>query len=245
MKLAGKIIGGISGGVLSGNILGLIIGGTLGHILYDFNEKTSDDEDIIDESMVVHHFNAFNSIVKLCFGLINLKPKYHPVEIDTIRTFFKKEFKFEKKDILKVGEIIKNCTSNDEVINFPLILESINQSCKYEEKLLVIQLLFIVAVCDAPICNNEEKYIFESAKKINIEPEDFIKIKECIIKKENVCYEILDILPTATNNEIKIAYRRLVNKYHPDKNLNQSYDKEKFQEIINAYNLLKMVRKIK
>lgn len=47
-------------------------------------------------------------------------------------------------------------------------------------------------------------------------------------------HDILGISPNATEEQIKIAYKRLTKKYHPD--LNKSPDaKEKFIELNNAY----------
>ena len=51
------------------------------------------------------------------------------------------------------------------------------------------------------------------------------------------CYEILNIRENASEREIKIAYRRLAIKYHPDKNKSINA-KQKFIEIKSAYDIL-------
>lgn len=51
-------------------------------------------------------------------------------------------------------------------------------------------------------------------------------------------YEILGIQSTATNRQIKTAYRKLALKYHPDKNPDNSLAENKFIEIATAYEIL-------
>ncbi|MHB8261134.1 MAG: DnaJ domain-containing protein [Bacteroidia bacterium] len=48
-------------------------------------------------------------------------------------------------------------------------------------------------------------------------------------------YQILQVKPTATNAELKAAYRRLAKLFHPDKN---SGAEEKFKQIKEAYETL-------
>lgn len=50
-------------------------------------------------------------------------------------------------------------------------------------------------------------------------------------------YKILEIKPTATENEIKKSYYRLVKIYHPDKNKDINAN-EQFQKIQSAYEIL-------
>ena len=51
-------------------------------------------------------------------------------------------------------------------------------------------------------------------------------------------YEVLSVSRTATDQEIKSAYRRLAVKYHPDKNPNDATAEEKFKEAAEAYGVL-------
>ncbi len=51
-------------------------------------------------------------------------------------------------------------------------------------------------------------------------------------------YKILGVSPQASQEEIKKAYRRLVLKYHPDRNPGDKEAEEKFKEINEAYEVL-------
>lgn len=51
-------------------------------------------------------------------------------------------------------------------------------------------------------------------------------------------YEVLGVVRTAKEDEIKKAYRKLARKYHPDLNPNNKQSEEKFKEIQEAYEVL-------
>ena len=66
-----------------------------------------------------------------------------------------------------------------------------------------------------------------------------------MMKEEKTYYEILEVEKDASEQEIKLAYRRLAKKYHPDLNQHDPKAKEKFIEIKNAYDTLIDPRKRK
>ena len=51
-------------------------------------------------------------------------------------------------------------------------------------------------------------------------------------------YEVLGVSKTATDDEIKKAYRKIAIKYHPDKNPGDKEAEEKFKEAAEAYDVL-------
>src|ERR1041384_2110093 len=51
-------------------------------------------------------------------------------------------------------------------------------------------------------------------------------------------YKVLDLPRTATEADVKKAYRRLAMKYHPDRNPDDKSAEEKFKEAKEAYEVL-------
>lgn len=53
------------------------------------------------------------------------------------------------------------------------------------------------------------------------------------------CYRLLGVPRNATLDDIKVAYRRLARKYHPDVNQNDPASIDKFRLVQEAYTILK------
>ena len=78
---------------------------------------------------------------------------------------------------------------------------------------------------------------------------DFLSIKNMFIPETDSSYKILEIEPSASNEEVKKAYRRMAMKYHPDKvsHLGDEFRKsadEKFARVNEAYEKIKKERSL-
>lgn len=58
-------------------------------------------------------------------------------------------------------------------------------------------------------------------------------------------YQIFELKKDATQEEIKLAYRKLAHKYHPDKNRDEEFSEQKMKEINFIYSILSKPEKRK
>jgi DnaJ like chaperone protein len=95
---------------------------------------------------------------------------------------------------------------------------------------------------------NEIDILTRIASYLGISKKDFMSIKAMfVIQNTDSVYQILEISKSATDEEVKKAYRRMAVKYHPDKVSHlgpehQNAAKEKFQKLTEAYDRIKKER---
>lgn len=125
----------------------------------------------------------------------------------------------------------------------------IRQHMPHASRLQLIHFLFGIANADDHVTQNEVEEIKKIASYLYINTYDFESIQAMFYNDTESAYKILEIEKSATNEEIKKAYRKMVMKYHPDKltGLGEEHLKganEKFQSIQTAYERIKKERGI-
>ena len=93
----------------------------------------------------------------------------------------------------------------------------------------------------------ELNLIKEIARGIGISRGDCESIKNMYVKETDSAYKILEVLPEASDEEVKKAYKKMAIKYHPDKvsYLGEKARKaaeEKFKNLSQAYEKIKTQR---
>jgi len=161
-----------------------------------------------------------------------------------------------------------------EEINIKEICTENKKKYSLSDKILIYYLLFEVTVCgnNEDTENNNIFKIITKELEINEKQKEFVKNqifkdKQKEEKKQSKrkrkfdsnnlktdeiqnFYTVLGITADATNIEIKKAFRQLALQFHPDKaditDIEQQKEfKIKFQAILNAYEIIKNIRKFK
>ena len=231
-----KWIVGIAGFLFTGNFLGAFVGYHLGkRISRNFRSKKKMFEMSFEMSLLV-----------LATLVIRADGKIKKEELDCVRLFFVQSFGKAKSDIyFKVFNEIKR----KPFPSLRSICLEINQNVNHKSRLQILHFLFSLAHSDGNVDNKELDVIQKIAKYFWINHHDFKSIEAMFLNKNNLdnAYSILGVTKTATNDEIKKAYRKIIKKYHPDKLIDVGEDvikmaKDKFQAVQEAYQKIKLKR---
>ena len=120
-------------------------------------------------------------------------------------------------------------------------------STSYSVRLQIIHFLFGIANSDGVVSTIELLKLSEISALLHINDLDFESIKAMFIKRVGNAYKILEIDRSATEGEIKKAYRTMAKKYHPDKLVHadatlKKGGQEKFREVQKAYETIRKER---
>ena len=140
-----------------------------------------------------------------------------------------------------LGEILK------QELNVQEVSAQIGQYMDYSSRLMLIQYLFGIALSDGKHDPSEVELINTIADFMGIGRKDYESIKAMFIKETDSAYKILEVSPSASDDEIKKAFRELAKKYHPDKvaHLGEEIKKAaevKFTTLNAAYEAVKQER---
>ena len=114
-------------------------------------------------------------------------------------------------------------------------------------RLQLLHFLYGVSQADGKVRPEEVRVIEEIAGYLGISSEDMTSIRNMFYADTNSAYKILEVDPSVSDDEVKKAYRKMANKYHPDKvaYLGEDIRKaagEKFRKVKDAYETIKKDR---
>lgn len=120
----------------------------------------------------------------------------------------------------------------------------------YGQRLQLLDFLVNIAKSDGTVCAEEITALKEVAQCMGLSPQEVESMLNLSGNSLEEAYKVLEITPTATNEEVRAAYRRLALKHHPDRVATLGEDvkkaaEEKFQQINNAKERIYKARGIK
>ncbi len=263
----GSIAGAIIGFFLTkGSIAGAVIGGFIGSMFDTANSPSGkNNKRRFSRSGPVNQHDFGRYLMMLSSVVIKADGKTMKSELNFVKSYFIKQFG-EASTKTHVKNLKKYLETN---ISVEKVSWEIEKSLNGSSKILLLQYLIGIANADGEISESELQVIRKIAHSINIPKRTLDSILAMFFYQSgnyhnnyqeqtgqfnhgriDASYKILGLSSSATNDEVKKAYRKLAIKYHPDKvaQLGPEFQKgatEKFQKVQDAYETIKTHKGIK
>ena len=166
-------------------------------------------------------------------------------ELDYVKQFLKQQFGVQQARELM--PVLKDILEQE----YPLkdVCRQIQRSMDHPSRLQLVHVLFGLSAADGHVHPDEVSIIFTISNYLNVNTNDFESIKAMFIENKESAYKILEISQKSSDSELKKGFRKMANKYHPDKVAHlgpemQTLAEEKFKAVNDAYQKIKKERGI-
>lgn len=187
----------------------------------------------------------FVSLLVLSSAVIKADGRTHPAELRTVREFIRTNF--GEQAASQAEQILQRL--DREQVNIYAVGGQIAANMNYSQRLQLFQYLVSIATSDGEFSASEKSVLEAVASAIRLTSGDAASIIAMYYKEADSAYTVLEISPSATDDEVRTAYRRMAMKYHPDRVATLGPDvqkaaEEKFKKIQEAYATIKKQRGI-
>ncbi len=241
----GKWIGGFLG-LMAGGPLGAIAGFVLGS-LFDSSqdaEPSSEDTRQSQQQYYEGQRNTFRfSLLVLASYIVRADGKVMHSEMNVVRSFLRETF--GEQAVVEGDQIMLKLFEQQKRLGMTEFSSAVFSSCQqlrqymaYEQRLELVHFLVLIAQADGVVSPEEVTALRECAAQLGVDAQDLDSMLNLHDASSSLdaAYKVLGVEPTATDDELKAAYRRLALKNHPDRvaSLGEEVRKaaeKKFQEI--------------
>ena len=243
MAKFGKWIGGGLGWALGGPI-GAIIGFTVGSMIDGSNGQIQRGP-TTGYSARTTTGGYVMSLLVLVAAVMKADGKVLKSELDYVKKFM--VHNFGEASAVEATKMLRDLLN--QTIPVEEVCRQIKQNMNYSARLQLVHFLFGIAQADGNVDPTEAQLIYHISLQMGISNKDIESIQAMFIPNTDGDYKILEIDRSASNEDLKKAYRRMAMKFHPDKVSHlgddfQNAAKEKFQKVNQAYENIKKERKI-
>lgn len=251
-----KWIGGVLGW-MAGGPLGALAGYALGAL---FDSANKEAEQAYDNTFSYEgQRNSFLfSLLTLASYVISADGRIMHSEMEYMRRFLRTNF--GEGAVAQGEQILRNLFEERKQMESrqPGSFANTIRQCgaqiaanmPYGERLQLLSFLAGIAKADGQVTPDEVQALKEIARAMLLTEQEVDSMLNLGATSMDSAYKVLEIEPTATDDEVKKAYRRLALKHHPDRvaSLGEDVQKaaeEKFKQITEAYERIRKERGMK
>ena len=260
----GRWIGGFLG-LINGGPLGVLAGYAIGWLSEQGAEGCSDKADNTFDNGTYRNSNAYGgntyggysaqqqyegqrnsflfSLLVLASYIMKADGRVMHSEMELVRTFLRRNF--GEIAVREGEEILLRLFERQKQMGEATFKNTIRESCAeiaqhmdYSQRLQLLNFLVLIAQADGAVPQSEIDALHFVAASLGISAEDLSSMLNLSSGGNSLeaAYKVLGIDPSATDDEVKAAYRRMALKHHPDRVATLGDDvrkaaEKKFQEI--------------
>ena len=258
-----KWIGGFLGFITAGP-LGALVGIVLGSLFEggldavngpdnDYNNREYDDNDAYaryqryrEQQSYEGQRNSFLfSLLVLAAYIIRADGRVMHSEMNVLRNFLRQNF--GEQAVSQGEDIVRKLfeRQKQEGVGYRMTIRSACQqiaaNMDYSQRLQLVSFLVMIAQADGSVVQAEITALRDVAASLGISAADVESLLNLRGSKNDLeaAYKVLGISPSATDDEVKAAYRQMALKHHPDRVSTLGDDvkraaEKKFKEINDA-----------
>lgn len=239
----GRWFGGVLG-FMSGGPLGALAGYAIGWLFEKGAEGFSDEDNYTTQQQLEGQRNSFLfSLLVLASYIIKADGKVMHSEMEFVRAFLRRNF--GEISVKQGEEILLRLFERQKQMGQEAFRNTISEACAeiaqnmdYSQRLQLVNFLVTIAQADGNVPQSEIDALYFVASKLGISAYDIASMLNLSSGGTSIeaAYKVLGITAEATDDEVKVAYRRMALKHHPDRVATLGEDvrkaaEKKFQEI--------------
>lgn len=235
MGLMGSLFGGAVGFALGGP-LGAILGAAIGHGVSGGAGIPRLDQH--QQAQATYFVSVFSMLAKMA----RADGRVSQSEIDMVAQFMRQDLRLDREAEQAAVKIFR--AAKDSPATFEQFAHQFHQIFHADRDMLysMLDLLHRLAAADGAVTADEQRLLTEAARIFGFQEREYRHVVGDLPTDLEKHYATLGLEPTATKEEVRTRYRKLVADNHPDKIMAKGLPDEfvefahhRFREIQEAY----------
>lgn len=247
MSWIGKIFGG-GIGLMLGGPLGAILGATIGHSLLDQQHTAAKGTfSDLDRRQAIFFTAIFAMLGKMAKADGNVSKE----ELQVVEQFISHNLQLDAEARQFAIGVFNEAKDSD--VDFDAYARQFAEVFHHEPQLrnMFYELLFTLAMADGVLHPAEDLLLKSAPGLLNLPASLYEVLRRRFVNDLAPMYAILGLTDSATDSEVKKAYRQMATEYHPDKIIAKGlpddfhkFAEDKFKQINEAHESIMASRQV-